>query len=172
MHAELKRRKLASLTPAQAAVAARGGFFNRAVLLDVREPEQFAAGHAAGAINVPLYTLLREPEDGFDRLRQFYFGLFGLSVPVRNLDFAKQVAAAAGSRSATVVLLCQNGGTLETKEERKARNPRLPKPIYGKWGAASRSLMGAAELYEAGFSQLRHVAGGYSQWCTDGEATE
>lgn len=30
-----------------------------------------------------------------------------------------------------IIVMCQTGGTLETTEQRKARNPRLPAPIYG-----------------------------------------
>jgi hypothetical protein len=72
-------------------------------------------------------------------VRQVYFALFGLRVPVRNEAFAAQVLAAVGGRKvraciraawmrassrqrtqdAPIVVMCQTGGTLETTAERK-----------------------------------------------------
>ncbi len=84
-------------------------------------------------------------QDTFDRVRQVYFALFGLRVPVRNEAFAAQVLAAVGGRKvraciraawmrassrprtqdAPIVVMCQTGGTLETTAERKVRCLRL-----------------------------------------------
>ena len=56
-------------------------------------------------------------------------------------------------------------GTLETTAERKARNPRLPAPIYGEYGNASRSLMAIHELVvKGGFTRVLHVSGGMAEW--------
>lgn len=49
------------VTPADAAAAAAGD--ERVVLLDVREPDEWAAGHAAGARHVPLGELRPEAID-------------------------------------------------------------------------------------------------------------
>ena len=48
------------------------------------------------------------PSDSFDRLRQVYFALFGLKVPVRNEGFAAQALAAVGRKvwSPVSVLWC------------------------------------------------------------------
>lgn len=116
--------------------------------------------------------------DSFERLRAVYFALFGLSVPVRNDRFADEVLEAVKARGGglrtTLILICQVGGTLETKDERRLRDPRLPAPIYGKWGAASRSLFAANDLYtkKGGFTNLLHVAGGFNSWCAEGMDTE
>jgi hypothetical protein len=36
--------------------------------------------------------------------------------------------------------------------------------VYGDYGNASRSLMAIHDLYEAGFTNLGHVEGGFAQW--------
>ena len=182
IHASLRARGLASVPPSAAATAARRRgvltFLSgpAPLLLDVREPEEFARGHAAGAENVPLYSRQSQAADAFDRLRAVYFALFGLRVPVRNERFAEEVLELAKSKGGglrtTLIVLCQVGGTLETTEERRIRAPRLPAPIYGRWGAASRSLFACDELYEAGFGSILHVAGGFNSWCADGMETE
>ncbi|WP_374984421.1 rhodanese-like domain-containing protein [Streptomyces fradiae] len=50
----LFRRESGRLTPRQASEQAREG---RAVLLDVREASEWAAGHAPGALHLPLSRL-------------------------------------------------------------------------------------------------------------------
>jgi rhodanese-related sulfurtransferase len=170
---ELRKAGTKSLAPDAAAAAMRGGggplgaLFGggAATLLDVREPEVYAKAHASGAVNVPLYSPMEAPQDAFDRLRQVYFSLFGLRVPVRNDDFVAQVQRAVGGRKdAPIIVMCQTGGTLETAAERKVRAPNLPGPVYGKFGAASRSLMAAHELQQAGFTRVSHAEGGFSRW--------
>jgi rhodanese-related sulfurtransferase len=174
--AELRAAGTKSLSPAAASTAMRGGggplaaLFGGggATLLDVREPEVYAKAHASGAVNVPLYAPLETPQDAFDRLRQVYFALFGLRVPQRNEAFAEQVLRAVGGRKdAPIIVQCQTGGTLETTAERKIRAPNLPGPVYGKFGAASRSLMAAHELQQAGFTRVSHADGGFSRWRSD-----
>ena len=65
VHTTLRAAGLRSLPAAEAAAAVArrgGGLFSfgaqPAVILDVREPEVFAGGHATGAANVPLYAPL------------------------------------------------------------------------------------------------------------------
>jgi hypothetical protein len=238
VHAALRAARTRSLPPAEtsAALARRPGPGPFAaltgpatVLLDVREPAVFAGGHAAGARNVPLYSPLESAADGFDRLRQVYFALFGLRVPVRNEAFAAQVLAAVGrkARKTGPVRLGEHctsdvcsfaracaghadrGDVPDRRHARddggaqgeraaptglcakhvlsllrcimpQARNPRLPAPLYGKFGAASRSLMvrwrgcvhakahcltciralraqAAHELLQAGFTRVSHA---------------
>lgn len=36
--------------------------------------------------------------------------------------------------------------------------------MYGDYGNASRSLMAIHDLYEAGFTNIGHVDGGFAQW--------
>ena len=174
---DLKAKRIRTMTTKEAAAAAAAPTFpfaRKTVLLDVREAEKFANGHAYGAINVPLYTVMEAPADSFDTLRAAYFSLFGMKVPMRNDKFAQGVAAAVGGRRDTALLvMCQSGGTLETTEERKKRDARLPAPVYGEFGAASRSLMAIHELVTEGkFTNVAHVAGGYSQWRADGLQTD
>lgn len=57
---------------------------SKQVLIDVREPYEFAAGHVKGAKNVPLRELVKRL-DGFDRHAETY------------------VICASGHRSATAV---------------------------------------------------------------------
>lgn len=140
---QLRQAGTKTLPPAAAAAAAarRGGPLaallggGASTLLDVREPDVYAAAHATGALNVPLYSPMQAPSDSFDRLRQVYFALFGLRVPVRNEAFAAEVLRAVGRKDAPLILMCQTGGTLETAAERKVRAPTMPGPVYGKFGA-------------------------------------
>ena len=57
-----------------------------------------------------LVRLLPQQEtasDSFDRLRQVYFALFGLQVPVRNEGFAAQALAAVGRKVRAVLFYLQ-----------------------------------------------------------------
>lgn len=177
--AKLRAAGVRSLSPVDAAAATTpiAGFFSlfspRALLVDVRESAAFERGHATGAVSVPLYESMVAPRDTFDVVRRVYFSLFGLRVPVRNEDFVASVTAAAGGdKRRPLILLCQQGGTLESAAERKARNPRLPAPIYGQYGAASRSLLAAAELVDAGFTRVSHLDGGFARWRSEGFPAE
>ena len=71
------------------------------VLLDVRSPEEFAKGHAAGAVNVPL-KLIQGKE------------------MVLNPEFDAQLAQALPDSSAKVVCTCFGGGRGGTAAERLA----------------------------------------------------
>ncbi|KAI9824445.1 MAG: hypothetical protein M1832_001980 [Thelocarpon impressellum] len=74
------------------------------VLIDVREPAEFAAGAIPGAINVPITSApdaLSLPPDEFEER-------FGVAKP----DAGKQLVfyCLAGVRSATAVALARRGG--------------------------------------------------------------
>lgn len=73
--------------PAEAAEKVSGG----AKFLDVRTPEEFAEGSAAGAINIPLVFINKA----------------GQSTP--NPDFVAQAAAALPDQGAAVVTSCMFG---------------------------------------------------------------
>eukprot|EP00882_Tetradesmus_deserticola_P005889 GHRQ01006203.1.p1 GENE.GHRQ01006203.1~~GHRQ01006203.1.p1 ORF type:complete len:167 (+),score=42.60 GHRQ01006203.1:224-724(+) len=60
--------------------------------LDVRTPEEYADGHAVGAVNVPL--LIKDPQ--------------GQMVP--NPDFLQQVQQAFPDKAAEMVVGCRSGG--------------------------------------------------------------
>ena len=149
------------------------------VLLDVREETVHARARPLGAVNTPLYRFMGKPESAFDYLRIFVFATaFALRPPVRNDTFAAEVTALVGGNKRTpVYVICSSGGTLETAAERKIRAPRIPAPIFGQFGAASRSLLAAHELLQAGFTNIIHVEGGYSAWVSrklpgDGDAVK
>ena len=137
------------------------------VLLDVRDSEAFSQSRPDGAVNVPLYTRLRDPKTVYDWYRVISFALaFALRPPVRNPAFLEQVGRLVGGRKDTPILvICSTGGTLETAAERKIRNPRIPAPIFGQYGAASRGLVAAHELLvKGGYRSVSFVEGGYSAW--------
>lgn len=143
------------------------------LLLDVREPEKFSRLHPAGALGVPLYTRLEKPASAIDWLRTVSFAVIGFKPHVRNKSFVEQVSAAVGgNKRAPLFVICASGGTLETAAERKIRAPRIPAPIFGKYGAGSQSLMAIYALRQAGFTNLTHVEGGFSSWAYNGLPVE
>lgn len=68
------------------------------VLLDVRTPEEFAAGHPTGALNVPI----------------MFFGPRG---PQPNPEFLGVVAKVAPDKAKRLVLSCKSGGRSQRAAE-------------------------------------------------------
>ena len=136
------------------------------VLIDVRDAEAFARSHPAGAKSVPLYKPLTQPANAYEWYRVISFGALALKPPVRNKQFLDELAAFTGGKKDTpIFVICGPGGTLETTEERKVRNPRLPAPIFGKYGAAGRSLIAIHEMMvNGGYKNVSHVEGGFAAW--------
>ena len=96
----LFRRRAPALTPAAAHEAAAGG---RLLLLDVREPGEYAAGHAPGARSLPLADLPAALE-----------GLRGHETPLAFIcqSGMRSGTAAATSRKAGLTIQNVRGGML------------------------------------------------------------
>ncbi|KAH7566208.1 hypothetical protein ACOSP7_022577 [Xanthoceras sorbifolium] len=93
--------------------------------LDVRTPEEFSAGHASGAVNVP------------------YMYRVGSGM-TKNLKFLEQVSSHFGKYD-EIIVGCQSG---------------------------KRSMMAAADLLAAGFTNITDIAGGFAVWTQSGLPTE
>jgi rhodanese-related sulfurtransferase len=178
IHTELRARKLKTVKPEAVAPQVKRKPSPLDALLgppplivDVRDAEDFARAHPSGAVNVPLYTRLKEPRNAYEWYRTISFAIgLGMRPPVRNKQFLEQLAGFTGGKKDTpIFVICGPGGTLETKDERKLRDPRLPAPIFGQYGAASRSLIAAHDmLVNGGYKTVSHVEGGYAAWCSRG----
>ena len=145
--ATLRKAKLKMYSPQELAFAQRRGV----VVIDVRPPAEYAAGHLDGAVSVPLFR----PITGLSPraiARRAVFAFFGvLNGTEANSNFNAQAAAALGRRKACV-LVCNMGGTLDGTET----NQR---------GQMSRSLSAAYELVRAGLvSDVAVLKGGVSGW--------
>jgi len=80
---------------------------NNRTIIDVRQPDEFASGHAAGSINIPLQEL----ENRLDEIRQ-------IEAPI-------VLCCGGGSRSGKAAELlqskgiaCENGGSWKSVQER------------------------------------------------------
>ncbi|GAB4815791.1 hypothetical protein N2152v2_002837 [Parachlorella kessleri] len=92
------------------------------IYLDVRTPEEFTAGHAPSAVNVPVAVN----------------SVGGQRQP--NPDFMTQVKAAIADPRAQVLVACMGG---------------------------SRSENAAAQLAQAGYSNVKHMADGFRGWAAN-----
>eukprot|EP00963_Diacronema_lutheri_P005561 scaffold431_cov334-Pavlova_lutheri.AAC.76 len=75
VHGELRRMKIKSVDPEELRSKVASG---KVVLIDVREPEKFEAGHIQNAVNVPLYTSGITGQDAWDKLRKAAFAGFAM----------------------------------------------------------------------------------------------
>ena len=136
------------------------------LLLDVRDAASFARGAPAGATSLPLYPQLPEPADDYGWARVVAF-----APPEHSAAFVAAVARlVGGNRKTPVFVLCSSEtGSLESAEERRARDPQLPLPLLGEYGAPCRALLALHELAAYGlFENLAHVQGGYAAWVRQG----
>ena len=176
IHGELRDKKLQTVTPEAAAQATRSPrapspldalLGPSPMLLDVREEKSFRAARPAYAVSAPLYVPLMEPKNAYEWYRVASFAIgFAMRPPVRDRDWLAKVDVLTGGNKRTpLYVLCGMGGTMETASERKQRAPRLPPPINGEYGCASRSLIAAHELLaKGGYTNVKHVEGGYALW--------
>lgn len=102
-HRMFRRRKNEDAPPTEAASAQREG----AVLLDVREPDEWEAGHAPGAVHLPLGRLAEAPDllDGKPvfaicrsgrRSGEAAKALTAAGIEARNVDGGMQAWSSAG----------------------------------------------------------------------------
>ncbi|GAQ82163.1 hypothetical protein KFL_001020130 [Klebsormidium nitens] len=138
----------------------------KAVLIDVAESQDYARIHAAGAASAPLFRLIQGSDFKSNLRRLGYAMITDFAGTERNPEFAaKALAAASGDKSKPLIVYCQIGGDLETevvvrsgKKEKRYKDPERT------FGRQSRSLKAVYELQQAGFTNIRHMKGGLSQW--------
>lgn len=169
IYRRLKAKNVKSVTPEEAYKMLNTPSFPfgaKTILLDIREEQRFNKACAGGAVNTPYFDVGIPPTNTPERIRQISYFFLGLQVPTFNPTFIEDVTAACGGKKNTrIIVMCQTGGTLENTEERKKRNPRLPRPPLGDFGQSSRSLMAAHDLiYDGGFTNVVHASGGLGSW--------
>ncbi|KAK3236765.1 hypothetical protein CYMTET_53111 [Cymbomonas tetramitiformis] len=166
---DLRKWRIKSVDAAEVAREVSKG---NAVLLDIREPRAFETNTATGAVNVPLYTSGIVGDTPWDLARKAAFTAFAMEGTERNPEFVSAVDALVGKgggifkRKPRVYVMCGIGGSLETSEERIAQGK--PPSVYGDYGNASRSFMAIHDLYSAGYTNVAHLKGGFSQYKVDG----
>ncbi|KAJ7520959.1 hypothetical protein O6H91_19G032000 [Diphasiastrum complanatum] len=166
VHRKLTEGNLKSLECEEAHKLVKAG---KAVLIDVREPQDFRKTHAEGAFNAPLFRLIQGNDLKTNLRRLGYALLTDFAGTERNPDFISQaLAAVGGDRSKQVIVLCSIGGTLLTYVERtgpKAKRYADPERMFGR---QSRSLKAAYELQEENFTNVTHLKGGLNDWIHEG----
>nr|ABK26625.1 unknown [Picea sitchensis] len=153
VHRKLTERNLKSIECKEAQSRAK---FNGAILLDVRESQDFEKVHAEGACNAPLFRLIQGDSLKSNMRRLGYAFL---------TDFAGTVG---GDKRKVVVVMCQIGGTLLTYVERGGAKYKKFADPERKFGRQSRSLKAIYELQEAGFKNVLHLKDGLNQWIHEG----
>mmetsp|Transcript_2077 Transcript_2077/g.3800 ORF Transcript_2077/g.3800 Transcript_2077/m.3800 type:complete len:98 (-) Transcript_2077:236-529(-) len=83
----------------------------------------------------------------------------------RDPEFPQKVMEAVGGKNKPLILYCGMGGSLETKtRSSKAAYKEGFEDVEKSFGKESRSLKACFELINAGFSNVKHLAGGFSTW--------
>lgn len=118
------------------------------VILDVREPECYTAGHIPGSINVPtpynFFLCFFEPDCGLT-----------MEVPPDD-DLFTTIGNAGITANSTVVVIA-----------RTADSPSLGPAYYG----VTMASRAAITLIYAGVENVTMLDGGYDKWATEGRAT-
>lgn len=140
---------------------------NGAVFVDVRTEANFNAEHIENATCVPLFVPVAGTEL-FDTVKRFVMATaFAMTATERNKNFAED-AAKALKKNQKLIVYCSRGGTLTTGIKGRRGNFDDPDRSFG---IESRSLKGAYELIEAGFTDVVHLEGGISKWRHSGKKT-
>ncbi|CAM6096219.1 unnamed protein product [Calypogeia fissa] len=144
-----------------------------AILIDVREPQEFEKRHAQGSFGAPLFQLIQGNDLQANLRRLGYALLTDFSGTERNPNFIDQARQAVdGDKQKPVIVMCGIGGTLSTFVERTGPKAKKFADPARRFGRASRSLRAVFELQEAGFTNVSYLSGGLSTWVYLGLPTE
>ncbi|KAL3690819.1 hypothetical protein R1sor_004470 [Riccia sorocarpa] len=166
VHRVLTERNMRSVDCQEAFKLVRSG---KAVLIDVREPQDFGRVHAQAAVSVPLFRLIQGNSFKANLRRLGHALITDFAGTERNPEFLSQALSAVnGNQKKTVVVMCDVGGTLKTIVERPGIKPKSYADPERRYGRASRSLRAVYELQEAGFSSVLHLTGGFNTWSYQG----
>mmetsp|Transcript_1511 Transcript_1511/g.2353 ORF Transcript_1511/g.2353 Transcript_1511/m.2353 type:complete len:342 (+) Transcript_1511:84-1109(+) len=148
-----------------------------AALADVRpriEFGEFRAGAAGdGSLdvrNVPYFV----PHRSASKRWQGYFLCTKDGLKERDWRFTRSFEETFPDKSAPIVVGCKTGGDV-------SQDPITVDPVTNRRvvpdgssqytdKSRSNSLMAVYELQQAGYTNLYHLQGGVTKWCTDGEA--
>lgn len=137
----------------------------KAILVDVREGQEYENCHAKGAQSAPLFRLIQGNDTKANLRRLGYALITDFSGTERNPEFvAMAEAAVGGDKKKQIIVYCSVGGTLQTFVERKgpkAKKYNDPERLFGR---QSRSLKAIYELQQAGFTNVVHLKGGFNDW--------
>ncbi|KAL2623303.1 hypothetical protein R1flu_003508 [Riccia fluitans] len=162
VHRVLTERNMRSIECQEAFKLARSG---KAILIDVREPQDFRKIHAQAAVSVPLFRLIQGNSFKANLRRLGHALITDFAGTERNPEFVSQALSAVnGNKKKTVVVMCDVGGTLKTIVERPGIKPKSYADPERRFGRASRSLRAVYELQEEGFSDVFHLTGGLNTW--------
>lgn len=145
----LRNKRLKTISPEEASQLAESGKY---VLVDVRPPDQYAIGHATGAVSVPLYQKLDFSQMDFQKvLKTIAYSFNGVTPIEANPKFVEQLKAAIEGGKGMIVM-CEAGGTM------------VPSTNFPE-GKASRSLQAAFKsIYEGVSTDVLHIERGLFGW--------
>lgn len=152
MQAYLNKEDLQSIEPDQAYAAIQEGV----CMLDVRSPDDFKDVHAAGAVGVPLYVGITGFSP-FKLMKRAVYAVNGMTGTEPNQNFLQDVEKAFPDKEATILVMCDSGGTYRATDQFQSVE-----------GRRSRSLIACYRLMaQAGYKNVLHVEGGLRTWCLD-----
>ena len=155
MSTVLKKKGIKFVTPSEVKSAQKRG----TIVLDIRPRGEYNQARIPNSVNVEFYRLI----SGWDPLRvarRALFAFFGvLNGTEFNPEFFEEIETVVGDKRKDVIVCCNVGGTLE---------PTGP----SEFGRQSRSLTAAYELLRVGYTKVRVLEGGVSQWVKSGETIE
>eukprot|EP00466_Bigelowiella_natans_P001480 jgi/Bigna1/89643/estExt_fgenesh1_pg.C_530017 len=147
---------------------------HKVTVVDVRMKDQYAQNHIKGSINVPMFR--DSTGDGvWDNIKRVVNAALMLRSTERDPEFPQKVLeAVGGEKDRPLVLYCGMGGSMETKIEsnKKRYKDKGYEDVDKSFGRESRSLKACFELINAGFSDVKHLKGGFSTWKYEKKAVE
>jgi len=160
MHTYLTQKKLKSCDIDQARALMSKG----AVLLDVRLAMDYENQHALGAENVPLFRITAGNSQ-WDTIKRVVMAGLNMKATERDPDFIKNVDALLNGKKRTkIIVMCSIGGTLDTVVKVASTGKITKTDKDRSFGRESRSLKACYELMRAGYTNVIHLEGGFSQW--------
>lgn len=160
MHTYLTQKKLKSCSIDEARVLMDKG----AVLLDVRLAVDYENQHAQGAKNVPLFRITAGNSQ-WDTIKKVVMAGLNMKATERDPDFVKNVdALVQGKKRTKIIVMCAIGGTLDTVVKVASTGKITKTDKDRSFGRESRSLKACYELMRAGYTNVIHMEGGFSQW--------
>lgn len=147
---------LQSLSPKEAQKLVKA---KKAIIVDISA--KYYLQHIKDSVHVPLYKTIRA-KDTLTSLDSLLSKVTLLDWGTINKNFPATAQDILGKEDRMIIVACMAGGSLTTNIDNKDKARDVNKNASP--GIKSRSLRGAYELIQAGYTNVAHLEGGITAW--------